>query len=81
MESKKANLLIEISKNIVKQYRDQLARNIEINKILSDYEKSIFDGVISDDKILRAIYTENGREYQELLYYEPIPSKEERNWD
>ncbi len=52
-----------------------------INKILSDYEKSIFDGVISDDKILRAIYTENGREYQELLYYEPIPSKEERNWD
>ncbi len=32
MESKKANLLIEISKNIVKQYRDQLARNIEINK-------------------------------------------------
>lgn len=102
MESKKANLLIDISKNIVEQYRKQLANSVEISKqedldvyshenfvdragrcvgvidkFLDNYDASIFDGEVLEDKTVRYIYTRNGREEAEVRYVREF-SKEER---
>lgn len=100
MESKKANLIIDVAKNVVEQYREQLANSIRerklmdldayeyectveraeralasVDKILENFEQSIFDGKITEEATYQAIYTSKGRELKEMLYKEkPILS-------
>jgi len=48
-----------------------------VDKILENFEQSVFDGEITEDKTYRAMYTSKGREMKELLYHS-VTSKEER---
>ncbi|MBQ9072326.1 MAG: hypothetical protein IJY25_04145 [Bacilli bacterium] len=93
MQSKKANLVIAVAKNVVEQYREQLSKSIEANKyrdlepytyenrvqraeralasvdkILENFEQSVFDGEITEEATYQAIYTSKGRELKEMLY-------------
>lgn len=102
MESRKANLIIDVTKNVVEQYRDQLQKSIEenrvkelsdygyenkveraeicldcVNHILENFEKSIFDGEITEDATYEANYTSEGRKLLRIAYNESV-TKEQR---